>query len=330
MECIQITPYNQHDSIVLPIIKWLKRQGVNFKKETIVTDLDVENDGNGKSVKKIYLTKNKKRDSVSVHENDLVFVTLGSMTTNASFGSMHLAPKPKKGRNSAAWNLWEKISKVDTDFGRPRVFDNHAKQSKWESFTITFRSKLFFSLMEKLTGNKTGTGGGTTFSASNWGMSITVPHQPHFKGQSKNVGVCWGYGLRPDRKGNFVKKEMYTCTGEEILTELIGHLGFDKKKEEIIKSATCIPCLMPYITSQFSPRLKKDRPQVVPLGSKNFAFLGQFCEIPDDIVFTVEYSIRSAQIAVYSLLGLDKKVNPIYKGHHHPKNIYRALKTILR
>lgn len=330
MECIQVTPYNQYDSIVLPIMKWLEEQGVNFKKGTVVTDLEIARGNGGKSVKKIFFVKDKRKDKISVFENDLVFATLGSMTTNASFGSMHSAPKPKKGRNSAAWNLWERIAEVDSDFGRPKVFDNHAKKSKWESFTITFKDKTFFSLMEKLTGNKAGTGGGTTLSASNWVISIAIPHQPHFRGQEKNVNVCWGYGLRPDRKGNFVKKGMYECTGEEILIELIGHLGFDEKKDAIIRSATCIPCVMPYITSQFSPRSKDDRPRVVPFGSKNLAFLGQFCEIPGDIVFTVEYSIRSAQIGVYSLLGLSKRVEPIYKGHRHPKNIYRAIKTIFR
>ncbi|MFA5961707.1 MAG: oleate hydratase [Parcubacteria group bacterium] len=330
MECIQNTPYNQHDSLVLPIMKWLEGQGVNFKKETIVTGLAMEIAKKEKAVKKILFTKNKKKRGILIGEEDIVFATLGSMTTNASFGSMHAAPKLKKRRNCAAWNFWEKISILDPDFGRPKVFDNHAKKSKWESFTVTFRNKTFFALMKKLTGNIEGTGGGTTFHASNWGMSITIPHQPHFRGQSKGVDVCWGYSLRPDKKGNFVKKEMYECTGEEILIELIGHLGFEKQKDKIIGSATCIPCVMPYITSQFSPRSKKDRPRVVPTGAKNFAFLGQFCEIPDDIVFTVEYSIRSAQIAVYSLLGLDKKIDPILKGYRHPGNIFRAIKTILR
>jgi oleate hydratase len=330
MECIQNTPYNQHDSLVLPIMKWLEEQGVHFKKETIVTDLEMKIADDKKSVNKILFTKNKKQGKILIHEEDLVFATLGSMTTNASFGSMHSAPKLKKGRNCAAWNFWEKIARSDPDFGRPKVFDNHARKSKWESFTITFREGTFFALMKKLTGNSEGTGGGTTFRASNWGMSITIPHQPHFRGQSRGVDVCWGYSLRPDKKGNFVKKKMYDCNGEEILIELIGHLGFERQKDKIIGSATCIPCVMPYITSQFSPRSKKDRPRVVPAGAKNLAFLGQFCEIPDDIVFTVEYSIRSAQIAVYSLLGLDKKIDPIYKGHRHPRNIYRAIKTIFR
>jgi len=64
------------------------------------------------------------------------------------------------------------------------------------------------------------------------------------------------------------------------------------------------------------PRVKGDRPDVVPAGAKNFAFIGQFCEIPDDVVFTVEYSVRSAQMAVYKLLDIKKEIPPVFKGQH--------------
>ena len=71
---------------------------------------------------------------------------------------------------------------------------------------------------------------------------------------------------------------------------------------------------MPYMTSQFLIRQEGDRPQVVPDGSTNLAFIGQFCEIKDDVVFTVEYSVRSAQMAVYKLLKIDKEPPAIYQG----------------
>jgi len=68
---------------------------------------------------------------------------------------------------------------------------------------------------------------------------------------------------------------------------------------------------MPYITSMFMPRMRSDRPLPVPLGSKNLAFVSQFVEISDDVVFTVEYSVRAAQMAVYQLLGIDRPIPPI-------------------
>jgi len=86
--------------------------------------------------------------------------------------------------------------------------------------------------------------------------------------------------------------------------------------------------MMPYITSQFMPRVKGDRPAVIPENSVNLAFLGQFCEIADDCVFTVEYSVRSAIMAVYSFLDLDKKVPEIYASQFDIRALATATKTM--
>ena len=86
--------------------------------------------------------------------------------------------------------------------------------------------------------------------------------------------------------------------------------------------------MMPFITSQFLPRSRGDRPQVVPERSKNLAYIGQFCELPDDVVFTVEYSIRSAQTAVYSLLGLHRIPPRVYKGQYDPRVLLKAFLTL--
>lgn len=329
MDCVRIMPYNQHDSLVRPIHERLRSQGVNFQTESVVTDAVFEA-AEKKHLRQLHYSRDGKNESIHLHQHDLALLTLGSMTTSACFGSMKQAPKQFSKRESPAWNLWERLAEKDKDFGRPQVFDEHSRESKWESFTITFRSPLFFELMEKLTGNRIGTGGGTTLKGSNWTLSLTTPHQPHFVAQAEGTYVCWGYALRPDRKGNYVDKEMQACSGQEILLELIGHLGFSDHADEIVRSAICVPCLMPYITSQFAPRRRGDRPRVLPYGAANYALLGQFCEIPDDIVFTVEYSVRSAKVAVYSLLGIQKPIEPIYHGHRHPRHVYRALKTMFR
>jgi oleate hydratase len=73
-----------------------------------------------------------------------------------------------------------------------------------------------------------------------------------------------------------------------------------------------------------------DRPLVVPDGSTNFAFLGQFVEVPDDCVFTVEYSVRTAQMAVFSLLDIDKQATPVYEGSHDLQVLLGALKAVNR
>ena len=162
--------------------------------------------------------------------------------------------------------------------------------------------------MIQFSGNQPGTGGLVTFKDSNWLMSVVLPHQPHFPGQPAGVQVFWGYALFPDRIGNFVAKPMADCTGAEILRELCGQLRFDL---ESVASANCIPCRMPFLTSMFMPRLSSDRPLPVPPSSKNLAFISQFVEIPDDVVFTVEYSVRAAQTAVYQLLGIERTIPPV-------------------
>jgi myosin-crossreactive antigen len=268
---------------------------------------------------------------VAVDDDDLVFVTNGSMTTASSLGSMTRPAEltARDGETDGSWALWETLAKKHAEFGRPAVFNSKVDESKWLSFTVTMRDPTFFDLMEKFTGNAAGTGGLVTFTDSNWLMSVVLAAQPHFIGQPNDIKVFWGYGLFVDQVGNFVNKKMSECSGEELLTELLGHLRFDEHKSLILKTSNCIPCMMPYITSQFMPRVKGDRPEVRPAGTTNIAFIGQYCEIPDDVVFTVEYSVRAAQTAVFALLDLDKKVSPLYKAQYDPAVLFGATKTLL-
>ena len=327
MTCVSNTRYNQYDSIVLPILNWLKEKGVNFLMESRVVSLkfiSIE-DGRDRVEKIVFLEKDKKREMLLSGE-DLVFFTNGSMTTNSSLGSMKSAPLINEDVPSDSWAIWKDISKDRAYFGDPAVFNDRINRSKWESFSVTFKDRTFSDLMENFSKNKPGTGGITTIKDSNWLISVITPAQPHFKDQPSNINVFWGYAMLPDKKGNFVHKKMSECSGEEIMIEVCSHLGFEKELPKILRSSDCVPCMMPYITSQFMPRKKSDRPDVIPRGTSNFAFIGQFCEIPDEIVFTVEQSVRSAMIAVYGLLGIKKKIPPIYKGQYDPK----AMKDLLK
>jgi oleate hydratase len=250
------------------------------------------------------------------------------MTASSSLGSMTSPPTLGTKEESGSWALWESLAKDHSEFGNPAAFNSNISESKWLSFTATLRDPAFFSLMEKFTGDPAGTGGLVTFIDSNWLMSIVLPHQPHFVNQPKDVDVFWGYGLFPDEVGNYVNKKMSDCTGLDILEELSYQLRFDVQIPLISRTSTCIPCMMPFITSQFMPRVKGDRPLVRPTGTTNIAFIGQYCEMPDDVVFTVEYSVRSAQTAVFSLLHLDKEVSPLYKAQHHIEVLLNSLKAL--
>lgn len=122
---------------------------------------------------------------------------------------------------------------------------------------------------------------------------------------------------------------MAECNGREILHELYAHLGFQAELPGLLASSNCIPCMLPYTTSQFMPRAKGDRPGVVPPGSVNLAFLGRYCEVPDNVVYTVEYSVHSARLAVATLLGFAHELPPTYKGLEHPNALVAAMKMIL-
>jgi oleate hydratase len=244
------------------------------------------------------------------------------MTDASSLGSMtEPAPHLTKA-DSQGWALWERIAKGRPEFGNPFAFNASIPESYWLSFTATCRDPRFFDQMEAFSGNKAGTGGLVTFKDSNWLMSVVLYHQPHFAGQPKNVQVFWGYALHPDRVGNFVAKPMSDCGGADIMTELCGHLNFDRA---VFDDAICIPCRMPYITSMFMPRKVTDRPLPVPANSVNLAFVSQFVEIPDDVVFTVEYSVRAAQTAVYQLMKIDRPVPAVTR---HDKSLAVIFATL--
>lgn len=317
-------PYNHYDSLVLPLRRWLEERGVRFQLGTRITEIEFTKHGDEQVAEVLVFDRGGERGRIPVHAHDLVIATLGSMTDASSWGSMDVPAPLDDAPSGSAWALWRQIAAERPELGRPSVFANHVAESKWMSFTTTLRSTELFDRVRVLTGNVPGEGGLITFVDSGWLMSIVLPHQPHFLDQPEGVQVFWGYALSVDRPGTFVDKPMTSCSGREIMTELLGHLGVSEHAETILADAICLPCMMPFITSQFLRREEGDRPAVHPVGYSNFAITGQFCEQPDDVVFTVEYSVRSAMTAVYELLGLDRKPPPVYKGLHDPRNVLKA------
>ena len=321
---VKRTIYNQYDSLVLPLKTWLEAQGVRLVTDCKVTDIDHKTEEGKFIVTGIHCLRQGKKEVIAVNDGDLVFMQNGSMTDASSLGSMTSAPRKLTKVDSDGWTLWEKLAEGRPEFGNPAVFNSCIAQSCWESFTVTLKKPAFFDKMNQFSGNQPGTGGLVTFKDSNWLMSIVLAHQPHFPNQPADVQVFWGYSLFPDRVGNFVPKPMAECNGEEILRELCGHLRFDL---ETVETANCIPCRMPYITSMFMPRMRGDRPLPVPGGSRNLAFISQFVEIPDDVVFTVEYSVRAAQMAVYELLDIDRKIPPVTP---HDKSLQAQFEALIK
>jgi oleate hydratase len=312
---VKRTVFNQYNSLVCPLVAWLRGRGVNIIVNCTVTDLVLSPETDEIIVCGIVCTNNGIQEIIPIPDGDFVFFQNGSMTDASSFGSMSSAPAQITKTESDGWTLWENLAEARPELGNPSRFNSSISESFWESFTVTLHNAVFFERMEHFTANEAGTGGLVTFFESNWLLSVVLPHQPHFPTQPDNVKVFWGYALHPDRIGNFVPLPMSECSGKEILRELRGHLNFDRA---VFEEANCIPCRMPYITSMFMPRHHTDRPRPVPKGSKNLAFISQFVEIADDVVFTVEYSVRAAQIAVYQMLAIDREVTPI---QHHDQSL---------
>ncbi len=324
---VKRTVLNQYDSLVVPLQRWLQGQGVQLITDCIVTDIAHRPGSELFEPIALKHTSGGQDATIELDPGDLVFMQNGSMTDASSLGSMTAAPAKLSKAVNGSWTLWEKLAKNWPLLGNPAAFNSSIAQSNWASFTVTLKDPDFFSKMQNFSGNTAGTGGLVTFKDSNWLMSIVLAHQPHFANQPSNVQVFWGYGLFPDRIGNFVAKAMTDCTGAELLVELCGHLRFDL---QTMATANCIPCRMPFITSMFMPRAPGDRPLPVPPSTKNFGFISQFVEIPQDTVFTVEFSVRAAQMAVYQLMNITKPIPPVTPHDKSLRSQFEALVKALK
>lgn len=304
--------YNEYDSLAKPIIVYLQEQGVRFMTSTEVTDIAL-NECDGKpAVTGLTIAADGWERTIQITQDDFVFFTCGSMIQNASYGDNKTVAKINTDKaHRGCFTLWEKLAAQSERFGHPEKFISAPDKTQWISFSLTIRDyPELVATIEKLTGDYDGRAGLMTFKDSSWLLSTYVQHQPFFPGQPENVQYIWNYGLHPWNTGDYVKKPMSECTGEEILSEMLYHLGLKDKIAEILPHCTVRTVMMPYITSQFMPRQSGDRPRVIPEGCTNLALMGQYLET-GDVVFTVETSIRSAMIAVYGLLGLEKPVIPI-------------------
>ena len=321
------TAYNQYDSIVRPMVDWLKNQGVKVFLGATVKDVLFDQTRKGeKVVYKIAYTQSGKKHEINVLPTDIVTFTNGCMTDNSCEADTDTVAKYDVNKTAPSFELWRKIAEGKPEFGNPEVFYSKPNESMWMSFTVTINNnQKLLDYIQRFTRNHPGGGGLVTFKDSAWRLSIVVARQPHFKNQPSDTQIFWGYSLNMFVDGDYVKKPMYKCTGRERITELMGHLHIPKKEQaSMIKGLICRTAIMPYINSQFQPREIEDRPLVVPVGYENFAFISQFVEIPEDVVFTMEYSVRAAQHAVYYLMGVDKDLTPISKHQYSPRTLLKA------
>ena len=331
-KALRFTKYNQYESMILPMIKYLESYNVQFHFKTQVVNVEFDIQPDKKVAKSIQVIRDGKEENIDLTENDLVFITNGGCVENSTFGSQNTpAPFNTEIKEGGGWDMWRKIAAQDSSFGNPDKFCYNPEESNWMSATVTTLDDKIPPYIQKICqrdpfSGRTVTGGIVTVKDSNWLLSWTFNRQPQFRSQPKNQLVGWIYGLFSDKEGNFIKKPMRECTGKEICMEWLYHLGVPESEIETLaeNSANTVPCMMPYITAFFMPRTKGDRPDVVPAGAVNFAFLGQFAETERDTIFTTEYSIRTGMEAVYTLLDIDRGVPEVWGSVYDVRDLLNA------
>ncbi|MCL3858336.1 oleate hydratase [Pediococcus pentosaceus] len=342
LEGVTRTPYNQFESIILPMRKYLADQGVEFinnqkitafnfkdtplRDDIIVTGLEYEDVESGETGK------------IEVDENDLVFDINGAITDSSSMGDFN-TPVKENMEYAPSAALWKQATEHFYNLGNPDKFFNDRAQSEWMSFTVTTNNHYLVNEISRITQQEPGNALNTWVDSNNL-LSIVVHHQPHFHAQKENETVFWGYFMFPRKNGDYVDKPVIEMTGKEMLQELLGHLSevdraadnIINHEEEIMDSiVNVIPVYMPYASALFNQRAVGDRPDVVPKNSKNLAFVSQFAEMPFDMVFTEQYSIRAAQKAVYHFMGIpESQMTPVHHYEKDPKVLLKATKTMFR
>ena len=329
---LRFTRYNQYESMILPMVHYLQEHGVDFQYNTKVVNVEFDIRNGRKAARRIVLQREGREDAIDLTDNDLVFITNGGCVENSAYGSQNEpAAFNKTICEGGGWDMWRKIAAQDPSFGHPDKFCSDPEQSNWMSATVTTLDRRIVPYIEKICkrdpfSGKVVTGGIVTARDSGWLLSWTINRQPQFRNQPKDQLVIWVYGLFSDKPGDFVKKTMRECTGKEICMEWLYHLGVPVAEIADLAehSAKTVPVMMPYITAFFMPREKGDRPNVVPDGAVNFAFLGQFAETARDTIFTTEYSIRTGMEAVYSLLDIDRGVPEVWGSTYDVRDLVNA------
>lgn len=334
---LRFTKYNQYESMILPLVKYLEAHGVTVEYGVDVKNAVIQQKGDKKVAKQIVYVKDGKQQTIDLIEDDLVFVTNGCCTDTSCYGDQTHAPDLSNIRNGVgeSWDLWKNIAKQakNGEFGNPDAFCSDYEATNWMSATVATSNEEIIKYIMNVCkrdprSGKVTTGGIVTVkdSTDNWYLSWTINRQPQFKAQDKNTVLVWVYSLNTNRPGNYVKKAMRNCTGEEVCREWLYHLGVPTNKINALAKDACntTTCFMPYINAFFQPRKNSDRPLVVPQGAVNFAFIGQFAETPRDTIFTTEYSMRTGMEAVYTLLNVDRGVPEVWGSCYDVRELLRA------
>lgn len=329
---LRFTKYNQYESMILPMIKYLEDHGMQFHYNIKVMNVEFDLKPGCKQATRIELQRDGQQEFVDLTENDLVFITPGGCVENSTMGSQNTpAAYDTEIRPGGGWDMWRRIAAQDPAFGNPDKFCFDPEKTNWMSATVETLDQRIIPYIKNICkrdpfSGGVVTGGIVTVKDSGWLMSWTINRQPQFRDQPRGHCLVWVYSLFTDKPGNYIKKPMRECTGKEICMEWLYHLGVPESEIEDLAehSANTVPVMMPYIDAFFMPRTDTDRPKIVPEGAVNFAFIGQFAETARDTIFTTEYSMRTGMEAVYTLLNIDRGVPEVWGSTYDIRDLLNA------
>ena len=334
---LRFTKYNQYESMILPLVKYLEAHGVKIEYGMDVKNVEIETVDGKKTAHSIIYVNGGEEKKLELTENDLVFITNGCCTDSSCYGDQEHAPDLSGLKNGSgeSWDMWKAIASQAEhgEYGNPDKFCSDIEATNWMSATVATANDEIIDHIIKICcrdprDGKVTTGGIVTVkdSTENWYLSWTINRQPQFHSQDKNTVLVWLYSLNTNKEGNYVKKPMRECTGEEVCREWLYHIGIDEDRIDTLAKEACntTTCFMPYINAFFMPRRNEDRPKIVPDGAVNFAFIGQFAETPRDTIFTTEYSMRTGMEAVYTLLDVDRGVPEVWGSKYDVRELLKA------
>ena len=115
-KALRFTKYNQYESMILPMIKYLESFGVQFHFGVKVVNVQFDCRPERKLATRIDVIRDGQEESIDLTENDLVFITNGGCVENSTMGSQNkpaeFRPEIKAGR------LNVKASELDIDIAR--------------------------------------------------------------------------------------------------------------------------------------------------------------------------------------------------------------------
>ena len=338
LSALRFTRYNQYESMIMPMCKYITDHGGKIEFDTTVTNVVCDCAPDKKVAKKIEYTQTGVAKTINLTENDLVIITNGCQGDNSAYGDQTHAPVVDMNNGETpSCRMWRNIAAQDPSFGHPDKFFKDIKETSWESWTVDTANKEILAAVEKIChrdplSGKVVSGGIVTCKDSSWLVSWTINRQGQFLEQPTDHCLIWVYGLNCwNDKGDFIKKNMCDCNGIELCAEWLYHIGIPENEIMALATGECntTPCMMPYVTTFFEPSATCDITKVVTDGSVNIAFVGQFSDTPRDTVFTTEYSIRTGMEAVYTLCNVDRGVPEVWASVYDVRDLLYATSKLL-